>query len=78
MAALVGVDDAQVSEPRTAEHVVERYLAALEGGAGAGDMAALEDEFVDVARSFSRRWGISRAAWLEVGVAPAVLRRARL
>ena len=40
--------------------------------------AALEDGFVAVAASYSSRRGISRAAWRELGVPPAVLRRAGL
>jgi len=35
-----------------------------------------EDEFVAVARSYSRRHGISYATWREIGVSAAVLRRA--
>jgi len=38
--------------------------------------AALEDEFVAVASSYSDHRGISYAAWREVGVDAAVLRRA--
>lgn len=40
------------------------------------DLAALEEAFVEVARSYSDRQGISYAAWRTVGVAPAVLKRA--
>ncbi len=39
---------------------------------------ALEDEFVEVARTYSRRHGISIATWREMGVPTAVLRRAGL
>ena len=35
-----------------------------------------EEGFVEVAASFSERRGISYAAWREIGIAPAVLRRA--
>ncbi len=40
------------------------------------DLAALEEAFVEVAKSYSDRQGISYAAWRTVGVAPAVLKRA--
>ena len=36
------------------------------------DMAALEAAFVAAAKPYSERKGITRAAWREVGVAPAV------
>jgi hypothetical protein len=40
------------------------------------DVAALEAKFVDVAKSYSTRNGISYAAWRAVGVAPPVLKSA--
>jgi hypothetical protein len=40
------------------------------------DLAALEAAFVDVARSYSDRQGISYQSWREVGVPAAVLSRA--
>lgn len=40
------------------------------------DMAALEAAFVKVARSYSRRKGISYVTWRAVGVKPAVLAKA--
>lgn len=40
------------------------------------DMDALESRFVDVAREYSERKGISYMAWRELGVPAAVLRRA--
>src|SRR5687768_7012137 len=40
------------------------------------DLSALEDEFVASARPYSERKGISYAAWRELGVTPAVLKRA--
>jgi hypothetical protein len=36
----------------------------------------LEDDFVEVARAYSRRHGITYGAWREIGVSAAVLRRA--
>ena len=40
------------------------------------DLSELEQEFVDAASAYSKRKGISYAAWREVGVEPAVLKRA--
>ena len=48
----------------------------LEDVSNAEDLDALEDEFVDVASTYSDRKGISYAAWREAGVAAATLKRA--
>lgn len=40
------------------------------------DLTGLEQEFVDAAAAYSARKGISYAAWRELGVEPAVLKRA--
>jgi hypothetical protein len=42
------------------------------------DIASYEDAFIDVAASYSKRHGIVYASWREVGVPPAVLKRARI
>ena len=42
------------------------------------EMGSLEDDFVKVARTYSDRRGISYAAWREIGVDAAVLKRAGL
>jgi len=42
------------------------------------EMGSLEDDFVKVARTYSERRGISYAAWREIGVDAAVLKRAGL
>jgi uncharacterized protein YicC (UPF0701 family) len=52
---------------------LERQLEAADSTV---DMQALEDEFVKAAPDYSRRKGITYAAWREAGVDPAVLRRA--
>lgn len=49
---------------------------ALSTPAETVDMSALEDAFVDVAVSYSGRKGITYAAWREVGVPAAALKRA--
>lgn len=46
---------------------------------GAGeemDLTSLEESFVKVAKAYGERKGISYAVWREVGVDPAVLKRA--
>ncbi len=40
------------------------------------DISTFEDDFVKNAKSYSDRKGISYAAWRELGIAPAVLKRA--
>ena len=40
------------------------------------DISALEDAFVEVAKSYSESKHLSYAAWRDVGVQPAVLKRA--
>ena len=40
------------------------------------DMTAIEDEFVAAAKEYGERKGISYAAWREIGVPAAVLKRA--
>jgi hypothetical protein len=40
------------------------------------DLAGLEDAFVEIAASYSRRQGISYQSWREIGVSAAVLSRA--
>jgi len=46
---------------------------SLEGNV---DLSAFEDQFVSAAKGYSERKGISYAAWRELGVPPAVLKRA--
>jgi hypothetical protein len=48
----------------------------LESMGSGVDLAALEDEYVKVAKSYSERKGISYSSWREVGVTPATLKRA--
>lgn len=49
---------------------------ALKAMSNLADLAALEEGFVKVAKSYSERKGISYAAWREAGVPADVLRRA--
>ena len=50
----------------------------LAGMTLAEDLTEIEDAFVKIAASYSQRQGVSYATWREVGVTPAVLRRAGL
>lgn len=48
----------------------------LAGGDEGVDLTALEEDFVKAAREYGERKGISYAVWREVGVDPAVLKKA--
>ncbi len=48
----------------------------LEASDNAVDIAALEEEFIRTAKTYSERKKITYAAWREAGVDPAVLRKA--
>ena len=50
--------------------------AELDAGTETVDLSALEADFVAAAKPYSERKGISYAAWRELGVSPAVLKRA--
>lgn len=52
--------------------------AELEAADSKVDLTELEREFVDAAAAYSTRKGISYAAWRELGVEPAVLKRAKI
>lgn len=52
---------------------LEKELAGFDGGA---DLDELEAEFVEVARSYADRKGVSYAAFRQLGVPASVLRRA--
>ena len=59
---------------------VDRYLLALDGLIELDRSAfeALEAEFIEEAKIFALRVGISYEAWIDVGVSTEVLRRAGL
>ena len=50
--------------------------AELESMGDATDLTELENSFVEVAKAYGDRKGISYASWREVGVTAAVLKRA--
>lgn len=49
---------------------------AIEAAAEVVDLSALENDFVAVAAQYSSRKGVRYAAWREVGVEAAILKRA--
>ena len=74
-----------IEEELTESNAVEELLliqerrdlqAELDAMSEQVDISALEDAFVDVAKSYSESKKLSYAAWREVGVQPAVLKRA--
>ena len=50
--------------------------AEVEAAGAKVDLTGLERDFVDAAKAYSSRKGISYAAWRELGVEPAVLKKA--
>jgi hypothetical protein len=69
----------ETADPLHRLHLVQEKLDlqnALESATATVDLGALEDEFVAAARQYSERRGISYAAWRELGVSAAVLKRA--
>jgi hypothetical protein len=50
--------------------------AELDSMGDSVDLEALEDAFVDVAKAYGERKGISYGSWREVGVSAATLKRA--
>ena len=67
------------ADPLTRLQLVQERMdlqAELEAKAPAVDLTELEKDFVAAAGEYSRRKGISYAAWRQAGVDPAVLKRA--
>ncbi len=67
------------ADPLTRLQLVQERMdiqRQLEAADSTVDLQELEDEFVKAAPDYSRRKGIAYAAWRELGVDPAVLRRA--
>jgi hypothetical protein len=78
---LEGLDAKLAAESDALRRVdlVQRRLEAaqsLAAMADSADLGVLESGFVEVAKSYSERKGISYSAWREVGVSADVLRRA--
>ena len=67
------------ADPLERLELVQKRLdleAELNGSADPDDFAATEKAFIEVAKSYSQRKGISEAAWRELGVSTTVLRKA--
>jgi transposase len=67
------------ADPLTRLQLVQERMdiqRQLEAADSTVDLQELEDEFVKAAPDYSRRKGITYAAWREAGIDPAVLRRA--
>jgi hypothetical protein len=67
------------ADPLTKVHLAQERInlqSELESKEDAVDLEALEDDFVQAARGYGERKGISYAAWREAGVDANVLRRA--
>jgi uncharacterized membrane-anchored protein len=76
--AAIDSELATASDVSRLELVQERMnlQAELESMQARADLSQYEAAFVEHARSYSERKGISYAAWREVGVQPAVLKKA--
>ena len=67
------------ADPMTRLQLVQERMdldAAIAASETTVDLTALEDGFVDAAAGYGERKGITYAAWREVGVPAAVLKRA--
>lgn len=77
---LTAIDDQlQTADPLGELRLVQERRDLTEELAALGDAVdidSIEETFVNVAAGYSQRHGISYAAWREVGVSAAVLKRA--
>jgi hypothetical protein len=67
------------ADPLTRLQLVQERMdlqRQLEASDSTVDLHELEEEFVKAAPDYSRRKGITYAAWREAGIDPAILRRA--
>ena len=81
MRARIDRIDAEVegADPMTRLQLVQERIdlgSAIEAAETTVDLTALEDSFVGAASGYGERKGITYAAWREVGVSAAVLKRA--
>ena len=73
-----GIDEA---DPLARLHLIEekqRLEAELSATGDTVDLAALEKDFIKVARLYGERKGISYSAWRAVGVSASVLQQAKI
>jgi hypothetical protein len=71
--------DLETADPVSKVKLVQERMdleAELASTQASVDLPRLEDQFVQVVKPYSQRNGISYAAWREIGVQPAVLKRA--
>jgi hypothetical protein len=77
---LDAIEDRLLSaDPLTRLQLVQERMdldAELSAKANTVDLSALEEDFVQAAREYGERKGISYAAWREAGIDAAVLKRA--
>jgi hypothetical protein len=69
----------QMADPLSELKLIQERMnlqEELENMGAPVDIAALENDFVSVASSYSQRQGISYAAWRQIGVEPSVLSKA--
>ncbi len=67
------------ADPLTRLHLIQERTdlnAAMAGAESTVDIAAVESDFVAVAKSYGQRKGIDYATWRELGVPRAVLQKA--
>jgi hypothetical protein len=72
-------DELATADPMTRLSLVQERLdltEELKNMDEAVDLTEVEEGFVDAAKSYSERKNISYRAWREIGVPPAVLKRA--
>ena len=67
------------ADPLTKLHLIQERMdleSELDTMGQAVDLSALEKAFVETAKSYAARKGITYGAWRELGVAPEVLKKA--
>ncbi|MGE0877247.1 MAG: hypothetical protein AB7L13_02045 [Acidimicrobiia bacterium] len=72
-------EEIEEADPLTRVNLIQERMdlqAELDSMTETVDLAALEDEFVEAAASYSERKGITYAAWRELGIEASVLKRA--
>ena len=70
LAGASAIDELQLVQER---RDLQAELASMDSGV---DIGELEDKFVEVAKAYGERKGISYASWREVGVSAPTLKRA--
>jgi len=74
-------DKITTADPLTKLHLIQERMdleAELESMSQTVDISALEKDFIETAKGYGERKGITYGAWRELGVAPEVLKKAGL